>query len=91
MFREEDLQQITYMELVELRNQEEGRIFLFLDGYVLDVTEFTAEHPGGTEAILKRHMCDIADDFKFHNAAAQEMMISMRRWRYNDTTTVNNL
>ena len=49
-----------------------GRIIIYRDNYIYDVTEFIDIHPGGKTSLLLKNLKDYSSDYKFHSKNAKQ-------------------
>lgn len=58
----EELPIISLQELV--RHTSKDSLWVVIDGFVLDVTEWLVRHPGGTDVLLRRGGGDVTAEFR---------------------------
>ncbi len=49
-----------------------GRIIIYRDNYIYDVTDFIHIHPGGKTSLFLKNLKDCSADYKFHSKNAKQ-------------------
>lgn len=50
---------------------ENGRILIFRNYNIYDITDFINIHPGGKECIIRKHLTNCEYDYNFHSNKAK--------------------